>query len=204
MEIREKKKTGPKPNPDTRKNIVQVGLKMFHEEGYSATGIQGIVEQAGVPKGSFYGYFKSKEEFGREVIDAYSERGLIKLKEILKDTRKSPLKRLEAYFDDRIEAFERLNFTKGCMFGNFSSEVADHSPMIRENLTEQFSAWSRIFEECIREAQERNEVSDAIHPASIANFLFNSWEGALLRMRAEKSKKPLLEFKRFIFGKVLV
>ncbi len=63
---------GLKPKPDTRSNLIQAGLQMIHAEGYSASGIQGIVERADVPKGSFYTYFDSKEAFGVEVIDAYS------------------------------------------------------------------------------------------------------------------------------------
>lgn len=203
MNFRSSARRGPKPKPDTRNNLVQVGLQMIYADGYSATGIQGIVEGADVPKGSFYNHFASKEAFAAEVIDAYSDRGQSKLHDILSNTEVAPLARLEAYFDDRIAAFRASNYARGCLLGNFSAEAADHSILIREHLTQNFKAWSSLFEKCLLEAQQQGAIGDHIPAASLANFIFNSWEGALLRMRADKSDIPLTEFKKVIFGIVL-
>jgi TetR/AcrR family transcriptional repressor of nem operon len=195
---------GPKPKPDTRDNLVQMGLRMIHAEGYAATGIQGIVEGAGVPKGSFYNHFTSKEAFGAELIDAYFDRNEGKLRAFLGNADVAPLARLEAYFDDRIEAFRAVGFTKGCLLGNFSAEAADHSALLREHLAEQFGAWSQFFENCIAEAQKQGAISEQFPASLLGRFLLNSWEGALLRMRVEKSDAPLIEFKEVVFGKLLV
>jgi TetR/AcrR family transcriptional repressor of nem operon len=194
---------GPKPKPDTRNNLVQAGLRMIHAEGYAATGIQSIVEGADTPKGSFYTYFASKEAFGAEVIDEYSERGQIKLRDFLCNPEIAPLARLEAYFDDRIEAFRASNYARGCLMGNFSAEAADHSTLIREHLVKHFEAWSSLFEKCISEAQDQGTIDRQFPAASLARFIFNSWEGTLLRMRVEKSDAPLFEFKEIVFGKIL-
>jgi TetR/AcrR family transcriptional repressor of nem operon len=194
---------GPKPKPDTRYNLVQAGLRMIHAEGYAATGIQSIVESVDVPKGSFYNHFASKEAFGAEVIDAYFDRGLDKLRTFLCNAEAAPLDRLEAYFDDRIDAFRAAGFVKGCLLGNFSAEVADHSALLREHLVEQFGAWGRFFENCIAEAQAQGTVDDQFPAALLGRFVLNSWEGALLRMRAEQSDAPLIEFKEVVFGKIL-
>jgi TetR/AcrR family transcriptional repressor of nem operon len=177
---------------------------MIHAEGYAATGLQSIVEAADTPKGSFYTYFASKEAFGAEVIDEYSSRGQIKLRDFLCNPEFPPLARLEAYFDDRIEAFRAANYARGCLMGNFSAEAADHSTLIREHLAKHFEAWSDLFRECLLEAQKQGAISGHIPAASLANFIFNSWEGALLRMRAEKSDTPLIEFKKVIFGTLLI
>ena len=176
---------------------------MIHADGYAATGIQGIVERAHVPKGSFYNHFASKETFAAEVIDAYSNWGQDKLREILGNTDAPPLARLEAYFDKRIEAHRATGFTQGCVLGNFSAEVADHSALVRERLVAQFNAWGGFFEDCIAQAQEQGFLSDQFPAALLSRFVLNSWEGALLRMRAEKSDVPLVEFKEIVFGKLL-
>jgi TetR/AcrR family transcriptional repressor of nem operon len=176
---------------------------MIHAEGYSASGIQGIVARADIPKGSFYTYFASKAAFGAEVIDLYSERGKAKLRDFLCDPEVAPLARLEAYFDDRIAAFRTSNYARGCLLGNFSAEAADHSALIREHLAKHFRAWSSVFENCIAEAQSLGTISGQFSAAALANFIFNSWEGALLRMRVEKSDAPFIEFKKMIFGKIL-
>jgi TetR/AcrR family transcriptional regulator, transcriptional repressor for nem operon len=194
---------GPKPKPDTRRNLVQAGLRLIHADGYSASGIQGIVERADVPKGSFYTYFASKEAFGAEVIDLYSERGQTKLRDFLQNPKVAPLARLEAYFDDRIAAFRASNYARGCLLGNFSAEAADHSTLIREHLAEHFRAWSRIIENCLSEDQNAGPTGNQLHAASLANFILNSWEGSLLRMRVEKSDAPLVEFKMIVFGRIL-
>jgi TetR/AcrR family transcriptional repressor of nem operon len=195
---------GPKPKPDTRKNLVRAGLEMIHAEGYAATGIQRIVERVDVPKGSFYNHFTSKEAFAADVIDAYFDWGQDKLREILCNNDVPPLDRLEAYFDDRIDALKASGFTKGCLLGNFSAEVADHSAVVRDRLVAQFNAWSSFFEDCIAQAQELGILSDRFPAALLGRFVLNSWEGALLRMRAEKSDVPLVEFKEIIFGQLLV
>jgi TetR/AcrR family transcriptional repressor of nem operon len=194
---------GPKPKPDTRNNLVQAGLRMIHAEGYAATGIQSIVESVDVPKGSFYNHFASKEAFGAEVIDAYFDRGQDKLRAFLCNADVAPLDRLEAYFDDRIKALKAANYARGCLLGNFSAEVADHSAPIREHLVRQFGVWSAFFANCIAEAQQQGAVSDQFPAALLGRFVLNSWEGALLRMRAERSDAPLIEFKEIVFGKLL-
>ncbi|HUC17048.1 MAG TPA: TetR family transcriptional regulator C-terminal domain-containing protein [Acetobacteraceae bacterium] len=194
---------GPKPKPGTRDTLIRAGLQMIHAEGYSASGIQGIVERADVPKGSFYTYFASKEAFGAEVIDAYSESGQANLRAFLCNTELTPRARLEAYFDDRIEALKASNFTRGCLLGNFSAEAADHSVLIRQHLAVHFKSWSVILERCILDGQKNGEIGSQFSAVSLADFTLNSWEGALLRMRVEKSDAPLFEFKTILFGLVL-
>jgi TetR/AcrR family transcriptional repressor of nem operon len=203
VESRSAARRGPKPKPDTRNNLVQAGLKLIHAEGYEATGIQSIVDDADTPKGSFYNHFASKEAFGAAVIDAYSDRAQSNLCAFLGDADLAPLARLEAYFDDRIKSFQSAKYVRGCLLGNFSAEAADHSALIRKQLAKQLAAWSNVIEKCIAEAQEQGAISDQFPAALLARFILNSWEGALLRMRAEKSDAPLIEFKEIVFGKLL-
>jgi TetR/AcrR family transcriptional repressor of nem operon len=203
MKVGQAVRRGPKPKPDTRSNLIQAGLQMIHAEGYSATGIQSIVECADVPKGSFYNHFTSKEAFGAEVIAAYSDRGQSKLRDFLCNPEVAPLARLEAYFEDRIEALRAANYARGCLLGNFSADAADHSELIRESLAKHFKAWSGAIEKCISEAQDQGALGNQYSAATLAGFILNSWEGALLRTRVEKSDAPLVEFKDVIFGKVL-
>ncbi|MCV9945097.1 TetR/AcrR family transcriptional regulator [Rhizobium sp. BT-175] len=194
---------GPKPKPGTRDNLVKAGLRMFHNEGYAATGVQGIAESVGVPKGSFYNHFPSKEVFGAEVLDAYFDRNEEKLRSVVCDSGIPPLARLQAYFDERIKAFETAGFVRGCLIGNISAEVADHSVLMRQHLSRHFGSWTRFFEACIAQAQDEGTVGRDLPAALLARFVLNSWEGALLRMRAEKSNEPLRDFRAIIFDVLL-
>jgi TetR/AcrR family transcriptional repressor of nem operon len=203
MESGSPSRRGPKPKLDTRDNLIRAGLRTIHAEGFAATGIQSIVESANVPKGSFYNHFASKEAFGAEVIDAYSRLGQDNLRAFLCNPDLPPLARLEAYFDDRIQSLAAGGYARGCLLGNFSAEAADHSALIREHLMEHWDAWSGIFESCIAEAQHQATVDDRFPAALLARFLFNSWEGAILRMRVEKTGAALTEFKDVVFGTLL-
>jgi TetR/AcrR family transcriptional repressor of nem operon len=195
---------GPKPKPHVRENLVRVGMQMLHQGGYTATGIQDIVNAAEVPKGSFYNYFDSKEAFGQEVIDAFFLGGLPRLQAMLTDPTKPPLERLRGYFDARIQGFRGTGYAKGCLLGNMSLEVADHSEPMRERLREHLNTWSGLLEACIAEAQQAGAIANPLPAATLARFLLNSWEGALLRMRVEKSDAPLNEFTAVTFGALLV
>lgn len=194
---------GPKPKPDTRDNLVQAGLAMLHAEGYAATGIQSIVASVGVPKGSFYNHFDSKEAFGAAVIDAYFARAHDRLRNFLGDGDRAPVDRLKAYFEDVIAGLRTAGLVKGCLMGNFSAEIADHSPLIRSHLARHFETWGDLFEACIAEAQAAGAVGDRLPAGVLARFLLSGWEGALLRMRADHSDAPLVEFMQVAFGALL-
>lgn len=194
---------GPKPNPHTRTNLIRVGARMFHETGYTATGVKDIVDEAKVPKGSFYNHFESKEAFGKEVVDFYFGSGLDALHELLRNSSVLPIERLRNFFAARIRDYQANGYTRGCMMGNLSLEVADHSASIRGQLAMHFKTWSSLFEACIVEAQNTGAIISRLPAPLLARFLVNSWEGALLQMRVEKSDVPLQEFLEVTFGSLL-
>lgn len=177
---------------------------MLHETGYAATGIKEIVDEAEVPKGSFYNHFESKEAFGKEVVDFYFDQGLTELRALFENEAVPPLARLRTYFDRRLQSFQATGYVRGCLLGNLSLEVADHSALIRDSLATHFKTWSGLFEACIAEAQKTGAISNGLPASLLAQFLLNSWEGALLRMRADKSDVPLREFINVVFSSLLV
>lgn len=194
---------GPKPKPNTRDNLIKVGVRMLHASGYTASGIKDIVAAADVPKGSFYTYFESKEDFAKAAIDAYFEAGIASMRQRLTNPDLPPLERLRSFFVDRTQSLKEQGYVRGCMLGNFSLEVADHSPEIRERLATHFDTWGALFAQCIAEAQSTGAVQATLPADLLAQFLLNSWEGALLRMRADKSDRPLRQFTEVVFNRLL-
>lgn len=189
---------------ETRRKLLAAGISEFHARGFTATGVDVIAKSAEVPKGSFYNFFKSKNDFAAEVVDIYFERHRAKLLSFLTDAGMSPLARLKAYFDERIAFFTSIGFQRGCMMGNMTAETTDHSDVVRSSLATNFGTWSHLFAETIREAQAAGEIGATADADLLADFVLNSWEGAILRMRADRSAKPLLDAKTIIFGRVLV
>ena len=93
-------------------------------------------------------------------------------------------------------------FTRGCLIGDFSLEAAPVSPMLRERLAAIFAEWRAPFAACIAEAQAAGEVDRAFDPDDLAEFLLASWEGAILRMKVERTAEPLERFKRIAFATI--
>jgi TetR/AcrR family transcriptional repressor of nem operon len=195
---------GPKPKPNTRNDLIDAGIEILHAGGYSASGVQEIVAAANVPKGSFYNYFESKEAFSAEVLDVYFTRNFEYAKVLLRDERIPPRERLVIYFKERCNYHVRMSYKRGCLLGNLSLEVADHSGLIRERLTNHFAAWTALLEACITSAQKDGSICNPLSASTLAEFVLNAWEGALVRSRAEQNVTPLETFERTIFCCLLV
>lgn len=146
---------------------------------------------------------RARKTLGEEVVDAYFERGVGELRALLSNESIPPLMRLNMYFDERIRGYRAGGYLRGCLMGNLSLEVADHSVVIRERLATHFKTWAALFENCIAQAQATAAIGTRLPAPLLAQFILNSWEGALLRMRAEQSDAPLYEFKEVVFRSVL-
>lgn len=187
----------------TREHLVEVGVKLMHEHGYTATGLKEILASAEVPKGSFYHYFGSKEEFAAAVLESYVAREGEHCAAVLSDARVAPLKRLRQYFNELIKIYGQKGAIPGCMMGRFSLDVAGESVMLRKLLSSSFGQWQQGIASVLVQAKERKELPAGADPRSLADFFLNSWEGALLRSQAEKSDDPLKDFMHYAFDVLL-
>src|ERR1700722_1708281 len=168
---------------NTRDHLLQVGLRRIHATGYASTGVKEILDDADVPKGSFYHYFPSKEAFAKEVLKLYVRGEEERVGKILGGGSAAPLKRLRRYFEDLIAVYGQEGAVSGCMLGNLSLEVADHSDSIQSLLHLSFSSWQSAIAGILEEAMERGDLAKSNKPEELAAFLLNSYEGALLRSK---------------------
>jgi TetR/AcrR family transcriptional repressor of nem operon len=188
--------------PNTREDIVQAGLKGLAEKGFNAVGVQDITDTAGVPKGSFYNHFESKEALGAEIVARYGANQT--RREILTDPAVRPLQRLRRHFDRISTLYADSQFTRNCILGGFSAELANQSETIRESLRKLYGQWTKDLEATIAEAQAKGEIANKTKASDLAAFLLDSYEGALLRARVERNRKPFDRFMKFAFGELLV
>lgn len=107
---------------DTRNDLIRSGLELLTQNGFLATGVDAIVKNANVPKGSFYYYFKSKEDYAQTVLNAYDSFFEHKLKKHLHESSCTPMVRLENFINDACEGIKKYNFTRGCLVGNMMQE----------------------------------------------------------------------------------
>jgi len=187
---------------NTREEIVKAGMQCLLERGYNGVGVQDITEAAGVPKGSFYNHFDSKEALGAEIVARYGAQTT--RREILTDQSMPPIKRLRAHFERLNGIFTDAKFKRGCILGNFSAELSGQSDLIRDGLRELYKQWTGDLEAAIADAKTRGDVANKSSAADLAAFLLDAYEGALLRARVERSAAPFKRFMDFAFTQILV
>lgn len=187
---------------NTRDLLIDEGLKALLAGGYDGTGIGPVLKAAGVPKGSFYHFFDSKEAFAGAVLDAYAARYGRARREILEDRSHPPLERLRRYFTYMSELLGREGFD-GCLFGNLALASATRSPAFREKLQIGFQAWQADLAAVLRAAQEAGEIAGELDPEETAAFLIDAYEGALLRAKSEGTAAPLERFARITLTRLL-
>ena len=188
--------------PSLRNKILDAGLKVMFRQGYIGSGVRHIVAEAQAPQGSFTNHFRSKEIFAREVLDRYFERTLGLVAQALDDKSVSARERLRRYLDIITVRLAADGFTRGCLIGDFSLEAIPHSEMLRSRLVEIFAQWRAPFAACIAEAQAAGDIATTFTADDLAEFLLASWEGAILRMKVERSAAPLERFKTIAFNTV--
>ena len=105
----------PREHGDTREALLRCGMEVLTTQGMSATGIDAVLKRVGVPKGSFYHYFDSKDAFGFEVLQRYADYFARKLDRWLLEEGPSPLERLTRFVDDAKAGMVRHDFERGCL-----------------------------------------------------------------------------------------
>jgi len=187
----------------TRDLLLEAGKQTFLEKGYNNSGIEAILQAAGVPKGSFYYYFESKEDFGLKVLDRFASCFDQHLDRILGDASVPPLERLRNYFESTFERLASDQCRKGCLVGNLSQEMADQSEAFRSRLEEIFESWVHRYAACLKQAQEAGEISPDMDVHELAEFWLNGWQGSILRAKTMRSAAPLRTFLGVMFGNIL-
>jgi len=189
--------------PNVKQQLVAAGLDLLHSKGFNATSVQDITEAAGVPKGSFYNHFASKETLGVEVLERYAEEagGYCA---VLDDHALPPKERLRQYFDLLIGFNTATDYNRGCMMGNFSAELSAQIPAVRESLRRNFDGWAERLAAVIAEAQRDGSVAATQPALELAHFIIDAWQGAVLHAKAEHNRAPLDRYADMVLNRILL
>jgi TetR/AcrR family transcriptional repressor of nem operon len=174
---------------------------MFHS-GYHAASVRDICAAAHAPHGSFTNHFRSKEAFAVEVLDGYFDYLKKLFQDALSNTKLTPRQRLKRYLDVISDKLARDRWMFGCLIGDFSLQASSHSTRLRKRLDAIFHEWRDLFASVIAAAQDIGEVDRKFDAKDLAEFLLASWEGAILRMKVERSAAALERFKTIAFETV--
>lgn len=181
---------------DKKQHIIESGLAVISEKGYNGTGVKEIVDSAGVPKGSFYTYFESKEDFAVEALEfAFSENERY-MRELLLDgtSRQNARERLLGFFEANKQCTIDNGYKTGCIIGNLCQEMAGNSEQIREKTRCLFQRQNRILAQCIALAQDGQMINTELDADKLAEYLLNAWQGALMRTKSCHSEQAINVF----------
>lgn len=173
--------------------LLDAGLKVMATRGYNGTSIQDIVAAANVPKGSFYTYFKSKEDFAIAALEKVTEERMEQNRHLLGDRTICPKERLARFFVENIGGCEE-NLNGGCFIGNMCQEMSESSEAIRIKVRQMLRNSTQAIEDVLEDARLSGNLKSHLPSALLAEFLFNAWEGTLMRMKASKCREPLDAF----------
>ncbi|MGP2482037.1 acrylate utilization transcriptional regulator AcuR [Pantoea eucalypti] len=179
---------------DTRDALIRSGLELLTKNGFLSTGIDAIVKNANVPKGSFYYYFKSKEEYAQAVLNAYDNFFEHKLRKHLNKPSFTPMARLENFIGDACNGIEKYNFTRGCLVGNMMQESPGLPPSFIELLKKILERWQSLVAACLSDALSSGEICSELKNTQLAAIFWSGWEGAVMRAKLYCSTQPVYDF----------
>ena len=172
--------------------LLEKGMELLWAKGYNATSVNDIVKAADVPKGSFYFYFDSKEDFAVKALDKYFTETVKPAFDILENKDLSARDRILAFYEFRVTLLkEEMNCRMGCMASNLGNEMAEHSELIRKKIAEkEYFLYNKIID-ATQEAQVNDEISSEINATDLVTFMEDAGKGAMITMKERNSAYPI-------------
>jgi TetR/AcrR family transcriptional repressor of nem operon len=186
---------------ETKQRLSESALALFHKRGYNGTSVQDIVSAAGAPKGTFYNHFASKEALALDSVSRYF--AALNVETLDSSAGGSPLGRITAhlrFLGDLAETY----LDRGCLLGNFASEIPAHSNAVGEAVEECFTRWAAAIAGAIDEAREADELHATEPAVVLAGYILAGYEGAASRSKVSGSTEPMQQFLGMTLSRILV
>jgi TetR/AcrR family transcriptional repressor of nem operon len=183
---------------EVREQLLEKGMAMLLKHGYHDLGLAALLEETKTPKGSFYHYFKSKEDFALQAIDLYMQGAHGALDQCLNDESLPPLKRVRRFFEMTEQKYRGEGYL-GCLLGGLGQELSGVSETFRRKVEDCFSQIEQRIARCLDFGVARGDLAKDTDTRHMAKLLVNCWEGAALRSRMLRDAGPLREMLDFYF-----
>ena len=184
----------------TKERILDAAEAIMLEKSFHSVGLNEILKAVGVPKGSFYHHFESKEQFGVELLKHYvADASAYKRRMLLSpEVEPNPLNRLLSYLESAQARFLEQGGKCPCLVLKLAAEVSEFSEPMREVLAEGQREWVGIFETVIREGIDAGAIGDQEDPVSTARLIGNLWMGAMQAAIVSRRADGLREAIQFV------
>ncbi|MBM3115361.1 TetR/AcrR family transcriptional regulator [Jeongeupia naejangsanensis] len=177
--------------PDTKQHILDTGEAIILGKGFAAVGLTEILTAAGVPKGSFYHYFKSKEQFGNELFEHYFSNYLKELDVLFADDGRSAQTRLMAYWHGWLSTQGTCRCEEQCLVVKLSAEVSDLSEPIRDTIRSGTDRVVARLAKLVEAGLADGSLPAALDPEHTAATLYQLWLGASLLTKIRRDDSAL-------------
>jgi TetR/AcrR family transcriptional repressor of nem operon len=173
---------------ETRTRLLNAAMRLFHEQGFAATGVATILRDAGVNSGSLYHHFASKEDLLERVLDRYVDLLHPVVLDPVREREPDPVERVFALLAAYRQGLEATRCREGCPIGNLALEVSDSYPGVRPKIDLNFRNWIRGVASWLEQARGRFPETTA--PDDLANLVLVVMEGGIMLSRARDSLEP--------------
>lgn len=176
---------------DTRQSILDTAQRIVTRKGFSAVGLTEVLTEAGVPKGSFYHYFDSKDAFGDAILKGYFDRYFATMDRLFSEADKNAAERLMGYWR-HFHATQSADDCQGrCLVVKLGAEVADLSESMRATLKAGTTAIVDRVERMITDGLADGSLSVEADPRTTAGALYDAWLGASVMAKIHRSPDHL-------------
>lgn len=183
-----------------RETILAKGIELMRQTGYHRTGVQEILKACEIPKGSFYNFFESKEQFTQEAIVLYGQAVLKMMQLIAENNQWSADQKIKVFFTALKNDYQAKEWRQSCLLGNLATEIGSEYPQLAQAIAEQLGQWHAVLSSWLANAHSLSEAAARFTPDEKAAYLFDGFFGALSRMKCEQSGSALDVFFRMQLG----
>lgn len=186
----------------TREKIIDDCLALIWRNGVNGTSMSDIAEKAAILKGSFYNYFKSKEEFVSAVLESYATKWETNVVAVFREKKVGARAQFQSYFAKMKEMASSMHYTQGSLVGNFAQELSGASEKFAAQTEKVFRRMQSYLAEALKDAQDSGALAKNEDPEMLAEMILNSTEGAMLRAKTSRSTRPIEILEKFFMQKL--
>jgi TetR/AcrR family transcriptional repressor of nem operon len=179
----------PRKNDHLKQKLLETGMRLLISNGYHGTGIKQILDAVNVPKGSFYNFFTSKEQFVSEIITYYSAAISEEFSVFLKKFKdESVIITFWLCFQEKVNTSESC----ACLVGAMASEIAQSSELCRSTIIDIEAAWLSTLTILLKSSQKQGDVRCDLKAEDLATSFYNHWQGSLLESQVSNNQEIVL------------
>lgn len=183
----------PRKSDHSKQLLLEAGARLLTEHGYHGTGIKRVLDEVGVPKGSFYNFFPSKEAFVADIVYQYGDDVSTEFQQAIAGHEQAPaLLRLWYSFHNKVRKREAAGESCACLLGALSAEIAQASPLCNQALADVQRRWTGALESLVRRARLEGHIATDAEDNALAMLIFNCWQGGLLQYQLSGDSDALL------------